>query len=726
MDSTATRWKPWARWLRRIALGVLALYALYLLAANVFINTPLGERALNRKPEKFQIAWASGHSWWPGRVSLRQVRLKGQARRTAWHVEAASVHGRIALWPLLRKEVRVPRVQADQVSGGASRAARELPPPVARAGGWTLRFDRIVSDSVRRGHFDQLVLEGEGRARVGFVKQLRGGAFELLPSTADFRKARLQWDGQEVLRDAGLQAGFAIARHRREQAPGLQKLLKTDARLKLQGATSAMDITVSPAGEIALALVPGRGRASIDIGLSKGLLQPGSRLRWSMPVGGHDSTGATRQDALGIALAVEQDIALHVKAPPMAEGRLSVDADLRLRGRQVPLRDFQSLLPRASGHVVGHWRFSSLHWLEDLFPQATWLQLQGAGDVDADVQVVDGQLAAGSRIGVPSVQAVAEVMGNRIQGAAHADIQLDAGARGQLLPRLRAVMETFDIASLRAPGKPYVRGRNLRLFLDAEGKLGEMRDSLKGRVVFDDASVPDLRVYNPFLPRQHMRFDGGSGSLSGDLSLDAAGEVGHGRLRISGRGTRMYLAGIDLRGDVDIDTRLRRADLKRHAFVADGSTVQFRNLSFREPGGETRSGWWARLRLDRARLDIDKPLQASGSADVAMKDVGFLLALFSRKKDYPKWVYKLVDAGQAQVDGRVQWRDDVLVLDRVRANNQRFDLRARLRLQGKQRSGNLLAQWGVLSMGVELQGADRHFHLVRARQWYEGQPDLLR
>ena len=710
----------------RVVVGLLAVYALYLAAANAWINTTWGERTLNRKPEKFQMHWAGGHSWWPGRVTLREVRLQGQVRRIAWQAQAGEVRARIALSPLLRRELHVPWLQADEVRGNVRRAARELPVPPPGEGGWVLRFDRIASDSVRQGEFDGLRLEGQGSARVGFVKQLRGGPMELLPSQARFQKARLVHDGEEVLRDAELDATFAIARHRREEAAGLRKLLKTDARLKLRGATSALDVTPVPGG-VTLALVPGRGHADIDLGFSKGTLTPGSRLRWSMPVGGRDAAGAARADALGIALAVDQrDIALRVKAPPLAEGRMSVDADLRLRGRGIPLDDFPSLLPRASGHVVGRWRFSSLQWITSLFPQAPWLRLEGAGDVDADVQVVDGELASGSRIGVPEVEAVADVMGNRIRGRAHADIRLDADAKGQRVPRLRAVMEQFHVASARAPDRPYVQGRNLRLFLDADGDLQDLRNAVRGRVVFDNANVPDLRVYNPYLPRRHMRFDGGAGFLSGDLSLDTAGDVGQGRLRITGRNARMHLAGIDLRGDVDIGLALRRADLKRRAFVADGSTVQFRNLGFREPGGEARSGWWTKLRLDRARLDVDRPLSAGGSAAVRMKDVGFLLALFSRQKDYPKWIYRLVDAGQAQADGRVQWRDDVLVLDRVKANNQRFDVQARLRLQGARRTGQLYARWGVLSAGLELQDDARRWHLVKAREWYEAQPDLLR
>lgn len=718
--TTRLRWLAWG------LIAPVAVYALYLVAGNVFLNTAWGEDTLNRKPDRFQMHWSSGRTWWPGRVSLRGVVLQGQSRRIAWEAQAERVEGRIALWPLLSRRLHVPDVRAHDVRGGVRRVAKELAPPPPRDGGWELQFDRIASDSIQRAYFDGLELAGAGRGEVGFYKRLRGGPMELMPSSVGFANARLLRDGGEVLREATLETRFAIDRHRREDAVGLDKLMKTRLDVKLAGRTAGLDISLSPRGEVATALVRGEGRADIDLGFERGRLKPGGRAQWTMAVAGNDIAGAKRNDILGIDVAVGEDIVLKATVPPQADGRLAVEADLRLRGRQVPLRDVASLLPRASGHVVGAWHFDSLRWLSDLFPQAPWLTLDGAGSVSADVQVVEGKLAAGSRIAVPGVDATADVMGNRIRGRARADIRLDAGAQGELVPRLQAVMETFDVAAVKAPAKPYVRGRNLRLSVNADGPLAQVRDTLKARVVFDGATVPDLRVYNPFLPRRHMRFDGGAGVLSGDLSLDAAGEVGHGTVRIAGRGTRMHLAGVQLRGDVDLDLKLRRADLKRRLFVADGSTVQLRNVGFTVPGGESRHGWWARATLDRARLDVDRPISAGGGADVTMKDVGFLLALFSRQKDYPAWVYKLVDAGQARVQGRVQWRDDVLVLDRMQARNDRYDMLARLRLQGGQRQGDLYARWRALSVGVEVQGGQRKLHLIRARAWYDGRPHYLK
>mgnify|MGYP007072895792 FL=1 len=149
-------------------------------------------------------------------------------------------------------------------------------------------------------------------------------------------------------------------------------------------------------------------------------------------------------------------------------------------------------------------------------------------------------------------------------------------------------------------------------------------------------------------------------------------------------------------------------------------------MAFTERGGASRSGWWATLDLDGGHVAWKRPSSAGGRLRAQMKDVGFLLAMFADRTDLPDWIGKVVDAGQASVDGRWQWRGDSLVLDRVHAANDRFGLDARMRLGGSGRSGSLFASWGKLGVGIELQGDKHKLHLLKAREWYDSQPPLLR
>ena len=84
-----------------------------------------------------------------------------------------------------------------------------------------------------------------------------------------------------------------------------------------------------------------------------------------------------------------------------------------------------------------------------------------------------------------------------------------------------------------------------------------------------------------------------------------------------------------------------------------------------------------------------------------------------------------MDSGTVKAQGRVQWKGDVLVLDGVDARNDRYRVQARLRLAGKQRNGQLLAQSGPLTVGVELKDGNRDMRFIRAREWFESHPPLL-
>jgi hypothetical protein len=111
-------------WLPRgLALGLLALSTAllaYLLTVNLTLNTALGHTLANLRPVKFQADWDSAVSWYPGQLSVEGLRIRGHVRRTLWSVQADEASGRIALLPLLRKEMRVPLVRARGVSGGGT------------------------------------------------------------------------------------------------------------------------------------------------------------------------------------------------------------------------------------------------------------------------------------------------------------------------------------------------------------------------------------------------------------------------------------------------------------------------------------------------------------------------------------------------------------------------------------------------------------------------------
>ena len=707
----------------RIALAAAAVYAAYLVVVNLLLNTQMVHSLANRQPEKFVVSWDHAWSLYPGHLRATEVRLAGHVRHMVWSVQADAVAGRVALLPLITKVVRVPSIVATGVTGGATRIDAERAPPSPRPGGWTLKFDDILAEQVRHAYFNDLVLQGNGRAEAGFAKTLRGGPMEVLPSRVHFDSGDVWRDGAKLARSARIDAALAIAAHRREEAPGIRKLAKTDLDIEVDAVTAGLSLENRPDGKPEIVLTDGPGRISGKLAWAHGSLVPGGRLRLALPVQGDLDDSFESTEALAEIGVTDEGIRLLGRVVPI-HASVSAETELIIQGTTIPLQDIASLAGRTSGHFTSRWHFDSLAWLAALMPGSQLVAFDGAGTVLADLKIHDGRLDAGSFVEVPHVAAIASALGNRFAGDAQAKITFEAASEGELRPHLTAVMRKFEVAPAESPDQPYVHGTDLHIDAVAHGDQQTLDDRVHARLWFKDALVPDLRAYNRYLPNSRLRFVDGAGRLSGDLEFDREGGVGSGTFRVVGQGVQLGVAELAMRGNVEIDTRLRRADLKSHSFNADGSRLSLKGVRVTSGDEVLGADWWGDVVLDRARLDWDKPIALDGQLQVRMRDVAVLLALYSQRKNLPGWVQKVVDAGEAQMQGRVQWQRDTLLLDPFSASNDRFDVMARLRLHDKQPAGDLFARWGALSVGVELAGTEKHYHLVGARKWFDGQPGL--
>ena len=714
------------RIVRRVAIGLLAVLAVYLVAGNVFLNTGIGPWAINRKPERFTLQWSHGLTWWPGQVALWKVEARGQVRRVQWSARADHARGHIALLPLFSRELRMPSIAADNVDGTVDRVDTELAPPPARDGGWTLRFDRIATTSLTGWRIAQLSLATRGEASFGIIKQLRGGPLEVLPSQAKLADLRISQGEQVLLKDARAEAALAIARHRREDAPGLARLKFTDARVQLQGTPSGMGVDLDSSGQWRgrLADLAG-GTLALDLHWRRGEFQPGGHLDLSLPLDA--SRGATHvSDQARLRAQVnDADIAVQLELPAPPESHGSVHADLAVSGRQLILPwQANTLLPRVSGTVDLDWRFDSLSWLGPLLARAPWLTLNGAGRVDAELKVAGGRLQAGSKVEIPDVQLSALLAGHQFRGQARALGRIDE-VDGTPRARVELVLPSYEATAAQAADQVLVQGKDLRIDMDAPDTLHSFRDSAQVRVRFADASVPDLRTINAWLPTATLELKGGRTSVGVDLELDATGGIERGRIGIKGRATRIRLGEIALAGDFDLDADLDNTDLAKRHFNLDGTRLALRNVSMADADRAAGEKWWARMLLKRGRIDAAAPFSVNANVNLEMQDVGLLMALFMRHKEYPGWAVKLADKGNLRASGLLRAAQGAIVLDRIEASNDRFDVKARLHLANKRAKGDLLLGWHALALGLEVDGQQHKVHLLKSRQWYASRPPLI-
>src|SRR5262245_11507900 len=129
-------------WARRLLIAALVGAALYLVPANLFINSPLGSWAVNRRPERLRVVWSSGWSVWPGRVHVRGLEVRGHQRNVRWWVTAERANGSIDLPGLFQRRFEVRDLEGTGVRSSVIRELQRAQRPGRRSNrkGWNVRL----------------------------------------------------------------------------------------------------------------------------------------------------------------------------------------------------------------------------------------------------------------------------------------------------------------------------------------------------------------------------------------------------------------------------------------------------------------------------------------------------------------------------------------------------------------------------------------------------------
>lgn len=713
----------WLRPLRRVFLVALALALSYLALANLALNSGLVEHWINRKPERFTLHWQRATTWWPGQISATALSLQGQSGHLRWRIDNEHAEGRIALLPLLRKELRFTRIDSAAPTAIAlERAEIALPKPEPRPNGLKLAFDEVRLDAPLQFAFGQLSLIGKAKARAAWHQQLRGGPFALAPSELEFVEANLWYDTRLLLDGASVSTQASIDEHLRREAPGLAMLEHVSATLAIEGATPGLLLDVARDAKLSPQILDSLGHAKATIGLSQGQLQAGSRIDATVPLGAQLENGPQTSGDARLEVAVGDDIAVKLQLPPV-EGLLQeIDAELRLAGRELPLPPFAEQTQRLFGQARLRANFDSLAWIRPLLSKLPGIALSGKGAMNAQLNIARGHIAAGTRIDVEQAQFTLDAYGHRFTGKVRGQAQT-GGDQGDT--KVDLSFERYSVAALDAPDQPLGDGRGLTLSLSSSGPLGQLHERVRARLRFANAQVPDLTRFKRYQTQGGIDILSGSGAISADMRMHVEDNRSEGMLMVDARNAAVKIGELAVQTDLKLEAKLQGGKLDVAAFSADGSTLQLANARILEPAGEHAAPWNAKLRIERGHADLRKEIRIDGQAHIEMQDASFLLSLYATRKTMPKWIGKIIDAGHVRVNGRVQLHGRALVLEDLSANNNRFELQGRLRLAGEKPDGDLYANWGALGLGLELRQGKRDFRFIKPKQWYETQPPFL-
>lgn len=714
---------------RRWLVGGLKLWLGWLLLSTLLLNQPWIDDWINRKPVRGHVSWDFALSLLPGHVWAWGVDFRGHSRRQAFGFHATQASAWFVPWALFSREIRLAGLDAGTVAVAVRQSRVQLPPPEAKARPWTVNLpgiatDRLVSVQLPGGWH----AAGQARARLDLRKVLSGGEFEIAAGEVDWTGLNIREGGREWVRDGRLAGGFSMGPMLTAGTSAWDKFSALRADIGLDLATPPLAWDEDGLREDTGAPAPGKLAGRLR--LAGGRPQDGSDLVLSQPLHVIDD-GLDQRRQLDLHLRYEGPLMRLTAALPPGPARgtvLAVDvslprADARqveaiAAGRQPGASLAGTALAGATGTVDASLRFASLDLLAPWIARWRGLEASGEGWMHLRLRLADGQVLEESELRFEDAVL-------RLQGLGH---QLEARVDGPLAPvpddpqRRRLVLDRVRL--LAGDGAVLVEDAGARLDLLRLQGGGSLLEAPRLELGMDAARVPDLRVFERYLPPGALHFGQGAATFSLGLALVPDADTASGHLALASDDAELFIGELPVRGRVSARGTLAEADLASGVLQVEGLQLRLDGLRF-QPAGRKQpvAGWWLEATVPRAEARADRPLALAGQGQVAMRDLSLVLAMFAQFSDYPAGLLRLADAGQVQASGDFRLHDGRFELTGVQARNDRFTVDAGLQLARAHRQGKLLVQWGPLAVGVDLTPQGSKMKLLGARAWYEGGGD---
>ncbi len=208
------------RVVRAAVVAIVSVYALYLLAINVFLSTSLFQRMLGQDPETLDIHYASAWSVFPTRIHARDLSIRSSDSNVEWILRLDEVTFDVSLLSLVRQRFEVSFAHGHGISMRARQKLDRTPDTVAEVATlapvdgfpaysvrpalpphperwddaqyhlWTVLLEDVVAEDVRELWIDHERFTGSARITGRFyLKPIR--AVEIGPAHVDIREGKV-------------------------------------------------------------------------------------------------------------------------------------------------------------------------------------------------------------------------------------------------------------------------------------------------------------------------------------------------------------------------------------------------------------------------------------------------------------------------------------------------------------------------------------------------------
>ncbi|MFQ5994642.1 MAG: hypothetical protein ACE5K1_06070 [Acidiferrobacterales bacterium] len=322
---------------------------------------------------------------------------------------------------------------------------------------------------------------------------------------------------------------------------------------------------------------------------------------------------------------------------------------------------------KALGFISGAVRIAgeleNLEFLKVYFRHAPWLQIDGHGQLDADMRLKNGVLQPETKLSVITKDMATNIFGYNLDTKGHGTIEGRVDVEGEKsVAKLALTLDEFAVAP---PGteQMLIRGRNLRF--GGETADLDLRAPFKDLTYFSEvrgAEIGELTVLNRYIPKKvGFTIRSGSGLLGWHFRATVEQLQADGEIEVQAKGFAADYQDIGLAGDVTVAVGVGYAkspDGKGLQLFPEPVEVNEVSLTLRS--AEIKQGKQTAARdldlelktqFDEGRFELEKALGVLRFTSAALQFSGTVPDLRYLNTYLPKKSALHIGKGAAQVKG---------------------------------------------------------------------------
>ena len=416
----------------------------------------------------------------------------------------------------------------------------------------------------------------------------------------------------------------------------------------------------------------------------------------------------------------------------LAGGRLTIDSEvasddltLDISSRFQPFPAKGAKLPQILGGASGSFAIAgNVHSKASLpIELVPGIPISGTGRLDTTLRLKDGTLQPDSSYSFNYDSFRVGVLGLTAAGSARLAGTTRAGDSG---PRTEVTIDLDSFEFLNPEDAAVgIHGSGLAVRAAWDGQsLAHWKPATSLEVELPLAEISDIGVVGRLLPvNLGFAVTSGTGTLSARLAVDADRQAS-GQMDLTTQQLRLEARGVPMRADLGVRTTLTRGDLQARRFEIAEATITVDNAmneALEKKKQEKRGPWWCSLKLTQGTLTFGRPMTASGTMAVKMRDVRPVVAVINEFSKPPKWMSLLPDV--KNIDGSMVIDADgttTLVKD-ADITGESLQMLGSLRLAEKKANGRIYVKYKGVAAGIGLNEGKSSIHLAKPRQWFDEQ-----